>query len=44
MVQEKYALEVVRKFGMSESKVASTPFEPGSIFGVEGGPKDEDER
>ena len=44
MVQQKYALEVVRKFGMSESKVASTPFEPGSILGVEGGPKDEDER
>ena len=44
MVHEKYALEAVKKFGMSESKIASTPFVPGSVLGVEGGPKDEEER
>ena len=35
MAQEKYALEVVQKFGMVDSKEVSTPFEPGSILGVE---------
>ena len=29
LVQEKYAQEVVAKFGMGEAKVASTPFEHG---------------
>ena len=32
-MQEKYASEVVSKFGMAEAKVVSTPFEPGSTFG-----------
>lgn len=35
MVQEKYASEVVNKYGMAEAKVVSTPFEPGSTFGTE---------
>ena len=34
LVQEKYAQEVVRKFGMGEAKVASTPFEHGSEMGL----------
>ena len=46
LVQEKYAREVVRMFGMGEAKVASTPFEHGSKMGLaeasssvgEGGP------
>ena len=33
LVQEKYASEVVSKFGMAEAKVVTTPFEPGSTFG-----------
>ena len=33
-MQEKYAQEVVRKFGMGEAKVASTPFEHGSEMGL----------
>ena len=33
-VQEKYAQEVVRKFGIGEAKVASTPFEHGSEMGL----------
>ena len=44
LVQEKYALEVVQKFGMADSKEVSTPFEPGSILGVEGGPQSMEER
>ena len=43
-MQQKYALEVVDKFGMGDSKPASTPFEPGSILGVEGCPQNEEER
>ena len=35
MVQEKYVLDVVKKSGMSESKIVSTPFEPGSLLEVE---------
>ena len=35
MVQEKYANEVVAKFGMADAKVVSTPFEPGSVLGLE---------
>ena len=43
LVQEKYAQEVVAKFGMGEAKVASTPFEHGGelVLGgarVEGNP------
>ena len=34
LVQEKYAEEVVRKFGMGEARVASTPFEHGSEMGL----------
>ena len=34
LVQEKYAQEVVKKFGMGEAKVASTPFEHGSEMGL----------
>ena len=34
LVQEKYAREVGRKFGMGEAKVASTPFEHGSEMGL----------
>ena len=34
LVQEKYAQEVVKKFGMGEAKVASTPFEHGSDMGL----------
>ena len=34
LVQEKYAQEVVKKFGMGEAKVASTPFEYGSEMGL----------
>ena len=34
LVQEKYAQEVVKKFGMGEAKVASTPFEHGSETGL----------
>ena len=33
-MQEKYAQEVVKKFGMGEAKVASTPFEHGSGMGL----------
>ena len=44
LVQQKYALEVVQKFGMADSKEVSTPFEPGSILGVEGGPESVEER
>ena len=33
-MQEKYAQEVVRKFGMGEAKVASTLFEHGSEMGL----------
>ena len=33
-MQEKYAQEVVKKFGMGEAKVASTPFEHGSEMGL----------
>ena len=44
LVQQKYALEVVQKFGMADSKEVSTPFEPGSILGVEGGPRSMEER
>ena len=33
-MQEKYAQEVVKKFGMEEAKVASTPFEHGSEIGL----------
>ena len=35
MVQEKYANEVVAKFGIADAKVVSTPFEPGSVLGLE---------
>ena len=43
LVQEKYAQEVVAKFGMGEAKVALTPFEHGGELvlvgaGVEGNP------
>ena len=31
LVQQKYALEVVKRFGLVDSKTVSTPFEPGSI-------------
>ena len=34
LVQEKYAQEVVREFGMGEAKVASTPFEHRSEMGL----------
>ena len=34
LVEEKYAQEVVKKFGMGEAKVASTPFEHGSEMGL----------
>ena len=44
MVQEKYAREVFQQFGMVDSKEVSTPFEPGSIVGVEGCPQSEGER
>lgn len=44
MVQEKYAWEVVKRFGMVDSKTVSTPFGPGSILGVEGCPQSEEER
>ena len=44
MVQEKYALEVVQKFGMADSKEVSTPFELGRNSGVEGGPQSLEER
>ena len=38
LVQEKSAQEVVKKFGMGEAKMASTPFEHGSEMGLaEGG-------
>ena len=33
-MQEKYAQEVVNKFGMGDAKVASTPFEHGSEMGL----------
>ena len=33
--QEKYAMEVVIKFGMGDAKVVSTPFESGSTLGME---------
>ena len=33
MVQEKYAPEVVSRYGMGDAKIVSTPFEPGSTFG-----------
>ena len=33
-MQEKYAQEVVKKIGMEEAKVASTPFEHGSEMGL----------
>ena len=35
MVQEKYAKEVVSRFGLADAKTVSTPFEPGSNFGEE---------
>ena len=35
MVQEKHAAEVVSRYGMAAAKTVSTPFEPGSSFGVE---------
>ena len=35
MVQEKYASEVVSRYGMGDAKIVSTPFEPGSTFGSE---------
>ena len=38
MVQEKYAAEVVSRYGMAAAKTVSTPFEPGSNFGAEGVP------
>ena len=44
MVQEKYAREVVQKFGMVDRKEVSTPFEPGKILGVEGCAQSEEER
>ena len=44
MVWEQYAREVVQKFGMVNNKKMSTPFEPGSILGVEGGPHSVEER
>ena len=44
LVQQKYALEVVQKYGIGGSKTVSTPFEPGSLLGVEGCPKFEKER
>ena len=44
LVEQKYALEVVENFGMGDSKPVSTPFEPGSILGVEGCPQNEEER
>ena len=34
LVHEKYAQEVVKKFGMGEAKLASTPFEHGSEMGL----------
>ena len=34
IVQEKYAKEVVQKFGMGDAKVASTPFEAGNAMGM----------
>ena len=34
LVQEKYAQEAVKKFGMGEAKVASTLFEHGSEMGL----------
>ena len=34
LVHEKYAQEVVKKFGMGEAKEASTPFEHGSEMGL----------
>lgn len=33
-MQEKYVSEVVSDFEMAEAKVVSTPFEPGSTFGI----------
>ena len=35
IVWEKYACEVVTKFGMGDTKEVSTPFEPGSTLGME---------
>ena len=34
LVQEKYAQEVVKKFGIREARVSSTPFEHGSEMGL----------
>ena len=34
LVQEKYAQEAVKNFGIGEAKVASTPFEHGSEMGL----------
>ena len=41
-MQQKHALEVVKRYGLVDSKTVSTPFEPGSILGVEGRPKSEE--
>ena len=44
LVQQKYALEVVKRFGLVDSKSVSTPFEPGSLLGLEGCPTSSEER
>ena len=41
LVQEKYANEVVSRYGMGDAKTVSTPFEPGSSFGAEEVPDQE---
>ena len=33
LIQEKYASEVVSRFGMADAKIVTTPFEPSSAFG-----------
>ena len=44
LVQQKYALEVVQRFGLVDCKTVSTPFEPGSLLGLEGCPTSSEER
>ena len=44
LVQQKYALEVVKRFGLVDSKTVSAPFEPGSFLGVDGCPNSAEKR